>query len=579
MSAALAEPLNETGAGLQIHLRFLTDRCTAARVDDRKQAEWPPHPGRFFMALAAAYFETDAEPAEKDAERRALDWLAALPPPQLRFASFEQRTSFDCYVPVNDANEAIKSMLQSAPGLPRSRQPRSFPTAVRLVGSGDEEPDVTYCWPEAPDFKEHAVALERLCRHVIRVGHSSSLVTAWTTSGEASGTVNIDVWQPTSSAAEFACRLASAGELDRLAAACRAERIDAFAALKAEIETTTGKAQTAAKKRFAEMFGEPYKASVRPPEPTPPTLGVWQGYARVASAGETIHTSKYFDPELIILEKFEGPTLNVERTLALTQALRATFMAGSAGETIPAWLSGHEPDGSPTTRPHAAFLALPFVGHKHADGHVMGLALALPRSAEISVAERRRWLGRVLIDSTTGDAAKPQLKLWGREVPDWTLQLEQRTSPPLMLQTATWTQSATTWASVTPVVLDRFPKADRGREREAWHAEVTEIVRQACVNAGLPEPLDVDLDSTAWHVGAPRAWCKSRPLRGGGDARAAFGEGFPPLPAKASRPSRPQIHVWLRFGCRVQGPVLLGAGRFAGYGLCLPVRSESGERT
>jgi len=42
-------------------------------------------------------------------------------------------------------------------------------------------------------------------------------------------------------------------------------------------------------------------------------------------------------------------------------------------------------------------------------------------------------------------------------------------------------------------------------------------------------------------------------------------------PARAGKPARPQIHVHLRFAERVAGPVLLGAGRFLGYGLCRPI--------
>jgi CRISPR-associated protein Csb2 len=41
-------------------------------------------------------------------------------------------------------------------------------------------------------------------------------------------------------------------------------------------------------------------------------------------------------------------------------------------------ISGHRPDGAPTTNPHVAYLPLPDVGHEHADGHLLGLALALP---------------------------------------------------------------------------------------------------------------------------------------------------------------------------------------------------------
>ncbi|MFV0446573.1 MAG: type I-U CRISPR-associated protein Csb2 [Planctomycetaceae bacterium] len=566
---------------LKLHLHYLTDRCVAARVDAREQPEWPPHPGRLFMALAAAYFETDATEEEKQAERNALEWLACLPSPRIVASGVAERTPIVCYVPVNDALQPNKAMLQSAPGMPRSRQSRGFPTVIldRTADRREAAPDTTFVWHQAAGMSEHVSALERLCRHVIRVGHSSSLVMAWVESGSADDTG--DYWEPVGAAAEVTCRIAVAGELERLQSVCRADQIELFALLKTEIDATKGKVQSAAKKRFEEAFGEPYKASIRPPEPTPASLGVWQGYRKVSSkdgADSVIHENSYFERELLILSQVDGPVLNVERTLGLTDALRKALMAVHGQSEIPAWLCGHDADRSPTSQPHVAFLSLPFAGYRHADGagyrhadgHVMGLALAIPKG--ISLAERGRWLGPLFVDQSSGEAATPALELWGRELPNWTLQLEQRPSPPRMLRNETWTKPSGTWASVTPVVLDRFPKASRAEERQAWFVEVIEIIKQACLQAGLPEPCEVDIDSTGWPAGVPRAWAKTRHLRGKKHSQqtAPLGDGFPFLPTKSSRPAKPQVHVWLRFAQPVSGPVLIGSGRFAGYGLCLP---------
>ncbi len=558
---------------LKIHIRFITSRCVATRVDAREQPEWPPHPGRLYMALAAAYFETAGTDDEKAAERRALDWLAALPAPRIFWHAAEKRSPITCYVPVNDAPQPNKAMLQSAPGMPRSRQSRAFPTVIpdRLDGLDGDDPDVSFEWPAGPEPAEYLPALERLCRQVIRVGHSSSFVMAWCEASQL--TTAGEFWEPTSARAELTCRIAVAGELERLEAACRADRINLFGDLKTEIESSSGKAQTAAKKRFEAAFGVPFKSSLRPPEPTPASLGVWQGYRRNSAdrTNRAVYENAYFERDLLILAKLDGPSLNVERTLGLTQALRAALIATHGDAAIPAWLCGHDADGSPTSSPHAAFLALPFAGYLHADGHLMGLAIALPKG--IPAAERGRWLGPLLVDQHTGEAANSPLKLWGQDLPDWTLQVEERPSPPLILQNETWTRPSTTWASVTPVVLDRFPKSSRGDDRRAWYAEVVDIIRVSCTRAGLPEPIEVDVDSTAWHAGVPRAWAKTRRISGpsGESATAPLGDGFPSLPSKKSRPAKPQLHVWLRFDRRVSGPVLIGAGRFQGYGLCKPI--------
>ncbi|GIX00466.1 MAG: hypothetical protein KatS3mg111_3798 [Pirellulaceae bacterium] len=569
---------------LAIHVRFITDRCVAAAINDRDQPEWPPHPGRLFMALAAAHFETDGPDEEKAAERAALEWLERLPPPRLRARSIERRRGVTCYVPVNDRPAPNKAMLQSAPGMPRSRQSRTFPTVVlSRVGFDDMAPDVSFFWEDISDDIDHFAALERLCSNVIRIGHSSSLVMVWAEqlSRSANGEEDfeaddeIGVYVPTSERADTSARIATEGELQRLRDACRADEIEQFAALKELVESTTGKSKREAKAQFQKVIGVKYGKNVRPPEPTPPVIGVWQGYRRVEPAElRPVHSNSYFDRDLIILAKMDGPMLSVERTIGLTNALRKTAIECAGGKSAPAWLSGHEPDDSRTTQPHAAFLALPFAGHEHADGHVMGLAIALPHG--VSLEERGRWLGPLLVNDSTGQIEPKRIALWARDFPDWTVQLEDRLSPPRMLQIETWTRPSTTWASVTPVVLDRFPKASRVDERSEWQREVEEIVAVSCTRAGLPQPVEVDVDSTCWHRGIPRAWTKTRRLRPPVKDRTEtqLGDGFPNLPPKPSRPVKPQVHVWLRFDCPVAGPVIVGAGRFQGYGLCLPIRRQ-----
>jgi len=562
---------------LTIHLHFLTDRCVATSVNARERPEWPPHPGRVYMAMVAAHFETDGTEDDKVAERAALQWLEALPAPHIHCLECNERSPVIFYVPVNDERlKPNKAVLQSAPGLPRSRQPRSFPTVIphRKALLNNTDPDVSLEWPEHLGLNDHFQALDRLCHNVIRVGHSSSLVMAWAARGDFKS--NNLGWEPTDGNADISCRITTEGELDRLQTACQADRIELFGQLKTEIDSATGKAKSAPKARFEKEFEQPYKTNLRPPEPTPASLGMWQGYRKTgqSESKEKIHVNSYFEHDLIILAKHDGPILGVERTLGLTQALKRTMLSCINSPHIPAWLSGHNTDQSPTSEPHAAIIALPFAGYPHADGHLMGLAIALPRG--IPAEKRGRWLAPLLVDPQTGEVQSRTIKLWGHGLPDWTVQVEDRHSPPLVLQNMTWTKPATTWASVTPVVLDRFPKSSRTQDRAAWQREVQEIVVMSCTRAGLPEPLEVDIDSTSWHTGVPRAWTKKRRLHPSqaDHVNTELGNGFPLLPTKTSRPAKPQVHLWLRFDCRVTGPVLIGAGRFQGYGLCKPVDRE-----
>jgi CRISPR-associated protein Csb2 len=160
---------------------------------------------------------------------------------------------------------------------------------------------------------------------------------------------------------------------------------------------------------------------------------------------------------------------------------------------------------------------------------------------------------------TTGLEKAVELTL-GRNLDNWLLSREQRSAPPIALRSQTWTEPSTVWASVTPVVLDRHPKHDpssaKGSEREAWRREVADSIIASCERIGLPAPVSIDIDKTSWHRGAPRA----RPGPGG----------MPWLPTKTGN-TKQQVHVLMEFDREVQGPVLIGAGRYRGYGLCKPL--------
>lgn len=552
---------------LTLGLEFITGRCVAACTHNRDEPEWPPHPGRVFMALAAACFERGDEPDEI----AALQWLETLPAPEIFASVHHSRTPVKYYVPVNDKLIASKSILQSTPGLARSKQERTYPTAIPL------DPTVKMVWKQASEANKHFEPLARLCANVIRVGHSSSLVRAWVeqTAPDPKAELNDQRqhWLPVTQQARWHTRVTGAGELNRLRTACRANQIERFVELKLQIESSQGKIRTEAKRVFEETFGQPYKASLRPPEPVTPTLGLWQGYclsSEVAAEAQAIEGT-HFDSELLVLAKVEGPVVGVSDCLALTRRLREAVMSHCPENPPPAWLGGHDPTtGRPTDAPHTAFLPLPFVGREYADGHLMGLALALPHRQHLPLEQRGPSLAPFLLDNE-GELREIELKLGRFGV--WTLRLEDRPEPPRTLRNATWTHPSVQWASVTPVVLDRYPKKSRHDDRVGWETEVREIIAQSCIRTGLPEPVEIDLDTTSWHTGSPRAYPKVR--KQGSNLSVEhprrIGDGFAPMPTRPGKPPRPQIHVYLRFAVPVSGPVLLGAGRFLGYGLCKPL--------
>jgi CRISPR-associated protein Csb2 len=532
------------------------------------------------MALAAAWFESepaaDEDRDEYEAEGKALRWLESLADPELIVAKDTcERSDVEVFVPVNDKSDPSPMTLQSAPTLTRDRKGRTFPR----MWVGDDPCFLR--WENPRDMDEHVDALDRLCQKVTRIGHSSSLVSMWV-SDESESDDKHEHLVPTESMADWQARTPSTGFLNllierfgegpRLRHAELSERIKE---LKFEKKNTKGKGvkevKAAIDLQIAEMESQLAEVVFR--DPIRPTAGHWTGYGRQVEVRhtKTVHTG--FDTDLLVLVAGkDNPRMSAASSLLATQLLRKAVIK-HCPEPVPAWVNGHAAEGTPlqTQCGHMACIPLPFVGHEHADGHLLGLAIVFPRA--VSRRERGEALGKLLVDKHRNtrlvELTLGRLGVWKLEKRDWR---ESRDA----LRPERWAahpDGRRVWASVTPVVLDRFPKSDRLKERAAWTTEVASIVAQSCKNIGLPEPVKVDIDTTSWHRGSPRAIGKRRPLRGQtslGGNDAALGDGFPFYPSKQGNSPRPQVHAWLEFDEEVIGPVLIGAGRYLGYGLCLP---------
>lgn len=543
---------------------FITGVAVMTDAASRENAEWPPHPARIFMALVAAHYESKPLPEDGPAaeqawacERQALEWLERQGAPQMSWPEASPRDVVKVYVPVNDAGvpanpaRVKESELRSALGVmpdQRSRQERTFP-AVYVGGEGPGK-HIHLRWPDAEPSKECSAALTGLARKVSRIGHSSSLALVWVSKADESfAPAYTPKAQATKTRRGVQLRIPTPGFLAELDQCFNAGPIDTFFELSEAVVTGTGKAKEQAKVAFEKHFGTPWSRSISAPVRLRPSPGRTAHYSRVDEAEDRpIPTG--FDSELFVLTKLEGPVLGLESTAALTAALRGYLL--QEGDGKPEWFTGHSAPGMPSTNGHMALIPLAFVGSEHADGHILGLAIAFPRA--IAAGERAACLrGRLF--GPDGNDLTPELRMGS--LGTWTIRREERSEPPLALRSATWCEPSPVWASVTPVVLDRHPKFDQRTERVQWRDEVAASIVQSCERQGLPKPVLIDVDKTSWHRGAPRS--KPGP------------DGMPWLPGKEGTSPRQQVHVLIQFPCEVQGPLLLGAGRFRGYGLCKPL--------
>ena len=179
----------------------------------------------------------------------------------------------------------------------------------------------------------------------------------------------------------------------------------------------------------------------------------------------------------------------------------------------------------------ARFLALPDVGYQRSRGRLHGLALWLPPRCD----PIERWRVR---DATI---AIRRLNGHGFDVAVMSHEHEAR---PFAANPERWCRPSRGWVTAVPAIHERRGALNLA-EVSLW-----------CAHAGLP---------------APTGFRSSRvPLiRGGVDL----------APREVNRPGRPglpysHVHVW--FKRPVPGPVVIGAGRQRGLGLCIPVDDRDG---
>lgn len=254
----------------------------------------------------------------------------------------------------------------------------------------------------------------------------------------------------------------------------------------------------------------------------------------------------------LILEAI-GDVPDIRASALVCRQLRLALMSGYrrafGADRVPESVSGHASDGRPTKEPHVSIQPMAFVGYRHGDGRVFGYAVIPPRSSAILDSKdfRRAFAQIVRFDE---GLERRVLTLDGPPLPEPIRLSPAGDTPIRSLSFDPYILPSSVWASVTPVVLDRHLK--RRPEEEA-----REMIAVACERAGLPRP-----DSARIQVGKHSAVAgtpASRPPSGAPRwSRWRVPEPFA---------SWPLVHVAIDFEREVEGPVLLGAGRFAGLGL------------
>lgn len=541
-----------------IEVELLTGRYVATRFNDRTRAEWPPHPARLFSALVATHC---AAPERTAAERDALLWLERQSAPSIRASTpdeIAEREACTVFVPVNDPDvvgtfdeerEELVAAIAAASGgdgkaLARAKalEKKLGEKVARAIGPGKlsrqgaetatsiipetrlrqprtfpsvapADPRVQFVWPDATPDPSSREALGQLVTSLVRLGHSSSFVRARVI--EAPSEPN---WRPDDSG-EHRLRVVGPGQLLALD--------DAFD---------------------------------RHRESQPRVLpSLFQRYTTRCAPPVTDAPRSLFGADWLVLRRSGGPHLPATSAVGVARGVRAALMK-FAPQPPPEVLTGHAEDGRPAQRAHVAIVPLPFVGHSRADGSLLGVALMLPRSA---TGEDRRAVSRAVAgwesEHRKDEDATPAIPVYLGNAGELYLTRLDEVAEQATLRPATWCGPARRWVSATPVALDRHPGDlhDRNPERAAKAArEAEESLRLAVTYIGLPRPSRVTVLPAAPLAGSPKA------------------KHFPPFPQERDRERRALVHAELEFERGVEGPILLGSGRYLGLGLFRPVHGD-----
>ncbi|MGI8332751.1 type I-G CRISPR-associated protein Csb2 [Actinomadura scrupuli] len=217
--------------------------------------------------------------------------------------------------------------------------------------------------------------------------------------------------------------------------------------------------------------------------------------------------------------------------LTLTSTLRKAVIQ-RLGTDVPGEVHGHDTDG----RYHVGYLALVDVDHPNADGHVLGVALAVPRGMQSEEVDRL--LGAVVDDPLTELTIER-----GRPL---RLEHDPYRTHPARLNPEWWSaapEGARRWVTATPLMLDRYPT-----RRDTPF----ELIAESLQTAGYPRPKDVEFSPAPIVQGAVK-----------GPRPGTIPEG---------RPRRKLMHARVEFEQPVVGPVIVGSMRYLGLGLFAPER-------
>jgi len=465
---------------------------------DYEQSEWPPSPMRLFQALLAGSRTGCRERKWSEIKADAFRWLESLDPPEIIAPRGREGSAYRLFVPNNDLDKVAAYWRQHKEP-PENKQLAAFKSSKdvrsQLLLDGDT---LHYLWSIESDDGvggfPHADVICRQANHLLALGWGiDQVVGAGKIIGEADAVaLRGQRWQPWVGhrTGMRRLRVPICGSLDDL------EKVH----------------QTFIKRLADGIYHPPIKPNkFETYDYIPKTMFPPRPYAAFEL------------PEGVAFRQVDvAKVAAMLRSLTIRCAKGDTQKFPGGSETYVAGHAGTENQ----TPPRFSYLPLPTIGHENADGMIRRLLVAEPIGGS---GVYRCWAENRLRNSVLRDEDGNE---WGALLDPW------RPASEAIIRR--YVDSASTWCTVTPVVLPGF---DDGKLIKAER-----LFFKALRQAGIPVDAiaDLTLRKAPFWPGShtPRLYYRPKYLT-----------------------DRASWHVRIRFQEPVAGPIAIGAGRHCGLGI------------
>jgi len=507
---------------LLIALHLQADGMGTARYHGMRQGapEWPPAPARLFQALVAGVAVGRHLP---ERAAMAMRWLEGLPAPLIAAPLRRVGQAVSTYVPNNDADALADPTDLSGIRTAKHIQPSLFDGAQPLL----------YVW-ELPDVEGPEQVLIAAAESVYQIGRGVDM--AWARANVVGDEELHTVLQrypgcvhrPSRDAPiahRFACP--STGSLESL--------IERHGATRLRTEGTGKKARV--------LF-------TNPPRPRFATV----------SYGVQRRLTLYELRDRATNRSWPWPvrdTVSMVKQVRDAVAGRLQRAMPELAEAVERCLIGRAADGSgavPVSQ-RVKLIPLPSIGSAHVDPSIRRILVEVPGGCPIAASDLDwAFSGLQRVDAQTG------------ELGSWLMVRAQETG-----MQAHYVTPARHWLSVTPVALP----ASTGRRR------IDSLRRRAEVKAVAERGAEEDgavaaVQQALRHAGVTAVAVQVRVQR---EPFASRGKRAEDHAAGSRFPKERLWHVAIGFDRPVEGPLVIGDGRFMGLGVLAPAAPATGFRS